>query len=117
LSHITGKKGRVVTIIPETWKKIKEFKDKLRSEKVLMKEIWRKETGGSIIYYSLYEGSYLTNKRGYKIYWINSSQKRKQDRLSREERMKKAENKLGDLILKLKVFIMLHLCCLKKWKG
>ena len=104
LSYIVEQGGRAVTIIPNYWTEVKSFKEELRKEGKEKKEIWRRQKPGSqngMEYFSAFEGRHLTGKRGYRIHWIYSSEKRKRDRLSREDRSKKAECKLSELSLKI----------------
>ena len=99
LNHISQEEGRVVTLIPDNWKEIGEFKESLRKEQKAKKEIWRRESlnDEKIDYFSLYDGEYLTNKRGYRIHWIFSTGKRKRDYDLRQKRLKKAEKGLEEL--------------------
>jgi transposase len=100
LSHIVSNGGCAVTIVPETWAETKKFKDILRKTKKQKKEIWRRVKPGSeeeIEYFSVFNGQYVTKKRGYTLHWIYSSQKRKRDRFSREQKMRKAEDELMNL--------------------
>ncbi|MHA1549846.1 MAG: IS1634 family transposase [Alphaproteobacteria bacterium] len=100
LNHICRNNGKAVTIIPETWKETKEFKETLRTTIKTKKEIWRRLKQGSeteFEYFSVYYGNYRTKKRGYKIHWIYSSEKRKRDRASREKKLRKAEHDLMEL--------------------
>jgi transposase len=52
-------------------------------------------------YYSLFYGEYFTTKAGYRMYWYHSSEKRKNDALSREQKLQKAESELFNLAPKL----------------
>jgi transposase len=100
LSYIVDQSGRVVTIIPETWKEVKSFKEKLSKTKKAKEIIWRRRKPGSDDkkeYFSAFKGDYFTTKRGYRIHWIYSSEKRKRDRQSREKQLKKAEQYLAVL--------------------
>jgi len=107
LSYIVGKGGRVVTIIPNTWKETKIFKEELRSKKKKKICIWCKKIPMlmSLIvkneYFSLFCGDYKTKKAGYRIYWFHSSEKRNRDRQNREQRLQKAEKELLNLIPKI----------------
>ena len=113
LSFIVGKGGRVITTVPNTWKETTTFKEELRLEKKEKKRIWKKQTPGSwdatpgasgtssVEYYSLFLGDYRTQKAGYRIYWYHSSEKRKTDALSREQKLRKAESELFKLVPKL----------------
>jgi transposase len=102
LSHITVQGGRVLTVMPETWKETKIFKGELRLKRKPKRIIWRREIS---VYehetFSYFVGKYLTLKRGYTLHWICSSEKKKQDRQRREESLRKAEHKMMDLISKL----------------
>jgi transposase len=92
--------GRVVTIIPETWNEVEAFKEKLRKTKKAKDIIWRRRKPGSDDkkeYFSAFRGDYFTTKRGYKIHWIYSSEKRKRDRESRDKQLKKVEQRLAEL--------------------
>jgi transposase len=100
LSYIVDQGGRVVTIIPETWKEAELFKENLRQTKKAKDIIWRRRKPGSHDkkeYFSAFKGDYFTTKRGYKIHWIYSSEKRKRDRENREKHLKKVEQCLAVL--------------------
>lgn len=100
LSYIVDNSGRVVTIIPETWNEVESFKEKLRETKKAKDIIWRRHKPGSDDkneYFSAFRGDYFTTKRGYKIHWIYSSEKRKRDREKREKHLKKVEQCLAEL--------------------
>jgi transposase len=100
LSYIVAEGGRVVTIIPETWKEVGSFKEKLTKTQKAKDIIWRRRKPGSDDkkeYFSAFKGDYFTTKRGYRIHWIYSSEKRKRDRQSREKQLKKAERCLAVL--------------------
>lgn len=104
LSHIVKHGGRVVTIIPDTWKEVQGFKGELRKSKKHKKIIWRRtvpEKSETVEYFSCFSGNHRTAKSNYKIHWLYSSEKRKRDRQSREKALKKAEYKLADLCGKL----------------
>jgi transposase len=105
LSHITSLGGRVVTIIPETWAEVADFKKKLRNGKKKREVIWtRNRPNGredEIESFSVYCGRHRTTKRGFTIHWIYSSEKRKRDSATRRARMQKAERELADLAGKL----------------
>ncbi|MBW2002462.1 MAG: IS1634 family transposase [Deltaproteobacteria bacterium] len=104
LDYIVGKGGRVITTVPNTWKEVMRFKEELRLEKKGKKCIWRKKIPGhwgEVEYYSLFCGDYRTEKAGYRIYWYHSSEKRKNDVLSRECKLQKAESTLLAMLPKL----------------
>jgi len=98
LSYIVDNGGRVVTIIPETWNEVISFTEKLRQSKKAKDIIWRRRKPGSHDkkeYFSAFKGDYFTTKRGYKIHWIYSSEKRKRDRENRDKQLKKVEQCLA----------------------
>ncbi|MCP4285901.1 MAG: IS1634 family transposase, partial [Gammaproteobacteria bacterium] len=97
LSNIVANGGRAITIIPETWSEVAQFKSMLRTTRKAKKEIWRRpkpEHPTRLEYFSVFEGKYFTAKRGYRIHWIYSSEKCHRDRASREARLLKAEEAL-----------------------
>ena len=98
LSYIVSEGGRVITIIPDTWNEPELFKETLRQLKKAKDIIWRRRKPGSRDkkeYFSAFKGDYQTTKRGYRIHWIYSSEKRKRDREKREKNLKKAEQSLA----------------------
>lgn len=104
LSYIVDNGGKAVTILPEYWREVKAFKESLRKRQIAKELIWRRPKPGSVEEtesFSTFKGTYTTTKRGYRIHWISSSEKRKRDRFAREQRLKKAERDLITLRLKL----------------
>jgi transposase len=102
LSHIVKNGGRAVTIIPEHWKEVKSFKRTLRTIKKPKEIIWRRTIPGKQQeekkeYFSVFKGHHVTIKKGHRIHWIYSSEKRKRDRKEREARLKKVEQSLAAL--------------------
>jgi transposase len=104
LNHIAGDKGRVVTIMPETWGEVEEFKEEIRRRTKRKKEILRKHIPGTfdeIEYFYEISGNHQTKKEGYKIHWIFSSEKKKRDYMSRMQSLAKTEKELITLLPKL----------------
>ncbi len=104
LSHIVAHGGRVVTIIPETWKETQTFKERLRKKKKAKRVIWRRvtpEQNERIDYFSCFTGNHETIEDNYKIHWIYSSEKKKRDREAREKTLRKVECELAELSGKL----------------
>ena len=100
LSHIVTYGGRVVTIIPETWKEVEAFKNELRQKKKRRVIICRRvipEDSNHVEYFSCYQGDHRTIKDHYKIHWIFSSEKKKRDQKDREKVLKKTEHDLAEL--------------------
>ncbi len=101
LHHIVHRGGRVVTIMPDNWTEAKEFKEALRTNKKRRSVVLRRpvpNTHDQVETFSCFDGAYVTNKRGYCIYWIHSTEKRQRDRLSRGARLQKAERALNNLM-------------------
>ncbi|MCP4253578.1 MAG: IS1634 family transposase, partial [Candidatus Scalindua sp.] len=104
LGHIVDNGGRVVTIMPETWGEVGEFKEEMRKRAKSKKEILRKTIPGTfdeIEYYFSISGNHQTRNEGYKIHWIFSSEKKKRDLTSREQALAKTEKELIELLPKL----------------
>ena len=104
LSYIVANGGRVITVMPETWKETKIFKNELLLKKIAKKMILKKqlpENNPEFEYFSVFSGKYATLRDGYTIYWYYSNQKRKIDSLHRDKRVEKADTELFDLSFKL----------------
>lgn len=104
LEHIVSNGGRAITILPEGRLEARRFKDTLCAGAVGKKLIWRRPKPcdeSTTEYFYLYEGDYRTRVGDYALWWFTSSEKRKRDRYSREDRLRKAEDSLGELSLKI----------------
>lgn len=102
LMHIFENGGRALTPIPENWKEVKLFKKSLRNGTKRKKEVWRREKEDrKIEYFSVYDEDLSVTKQGFKIHWIHSSERQKEDFNSREARLKKAEVELQEINLRL----------------
>lgn len=102
LIHIFENGGRALTPIPENWKEVKLFKESLRDTRKGKREIWRrKKEDGSVEYFSVYDEEQTLTKQGFKIHWIHSSERQKEDFNSREACLKKAENELQEVCSRL----------------
>lgn len=104
LSHITQRGGRIITIIPETWGECTKFKDELKKHKKTKRRIWRRlipDCDDEYETFSVFTDKTYTQKQGYRIYWIHSSEKKKRDRMQREKVLKKVERELSDLTSKI----------------
>jgi len=105
LNHIVRNGGRAITIVPSNRVEVEQFKNKLRAGPIKKKLIWRKpkpNDESKTEYYYLYEGHAITELLdNYSLWWFVSSEKRKRDRYSREDRLKKAEASLIELSVKI----------------
>lgn len=104
LRHITGHGGRVVTLMPETWKEAGEFRDKLRQTtqtktRILRRPLPNDPTAYETFYH--FNGQHLTHQDGYPLHWIYSTEKKRRDQAAREKRLHQAEQALSDLMAKL----------------
>ena len=100
LSHIVRNGGRVVTVMPDTWKESSEFKDQLRRNKKSKQVVLRRvieSHEGRFETFSCFAGKCTTHKRGYRLFWIHSTEKRSRDRQAREAALRKTEQLLADL--------------------
>ncbi|MBI2933555.1 MAG: IS1634 family transposase [Planctomycetes bacterium] len=104
LKHLVSYGGTFVTVMPRTWGEDKRFRKTLRESKTRWKEILRipnrrrKDDPPDI--FSTCVGLDKTES-GYRLIWIRSSQKTRDDRLYREGQLRRAEAELGELDLKL----------------
>ncbi len=104
LSYIVSHHGKALTVIPETWSEVQQFKDELRKQAKKKKIIMRRRLtahGQKYDTFSCLEGTYKTQKRSYAIFWIHSSQKKAQDFYRRQTFLQRAEKALEELSFKL----------------
>jgi transposase len=104
LTHIVANGGRVITVMPNTYKETKIFKDKLLSTNIPRKVILKRkieEGDCNNEYFSLFLTNYETIDDGYTVYWYLSSQKKRLDKHLRQKKLKKADNSLMGLSLKI----------------
>ena len=104
LKYIKSNHGKVITIMPETWGEVEEFKNELRKHTKEKKEILRRPIPrifDKTEYFYVFLGDHHTKQEGYKIHWVLSSEKKKRDLESREKALTKADRELTDLLPKL----------------
>jgi len=103
LAYIVGNGGRAITILPQCYTEVRDFKEELRACAKPKRLLWRRPKPAdetSTEYFSLFNGTYRTT-HGYSLYWFVSSEKRLRDRHSRKERLQQAEAALAALAPKL----------------
>ncbi len=104
LSYIKKEGGRVVTIMPGTWKETKDFKAQQRenpgSKQRILSRLKPNSTKKWETFYRI-KDPHLTQKRGYTIHWIYSTEKKTRDLRSREQVLDKIEDKLLELKIKI----------------
>lgn len=105
LAHIVAGGGRAITIVPQNLKEARAFIRKLEAgEPIGRKPVWRRPKPceeNTTEYFWLFEGHHTLEHGGYPIHWFLSSEKRKRDRYSREQRLAAAERALVALAEKL----------------
>lgn len=98
LHYIVMHGGRVVTIMPDTWNESEQFRSRLRRHAKSKRPILRRqvESHDTVVEtFSCFGGRQYTKKRGYRLYWIHSTEKRKRDRQAREDAVRKLEQQLA----------------------
>ncbi len=102
LMHIHTNNGIFITIVPKGRKEVKQFYDYLKENVVEWKDAFETESTrkkGKMIKYKTYEGGKTDN--GFRIIWVHSNSKEKEDKRRREAKIKKALKELEDLSPKL----------------
>jgi transposase len=106
LAHIVRHGGRVVTLMPQTWKEADLFKQAQRQSPRKKERILRRLLPNSEQEYETFyrlAGSDHTVQGHYPLHWIYSTEKKKRDQKTREKRLRKAEADLSELTIKLNV--------------
>lgn len=106
LAHIVRHGGRVVTLMPQTWKDADLFKQAQRQSPRKKERILRRLLPNSEQEYETFyrlAGSDHTAQGHYPLHWIYSTEKKKRDQKTREKQLRKAEADLSGLTIKLNV--------------
>ena len=102
LRFIAGKGGRFITIVPKNRREVKEFYQILKARDIpwtAAYEVENPRKGGETITYKTYEGS--PTRGGFRMIWVHSSSKEKQDRSRRNALLHNASKQLETLSSKL----------------
>lgn len=102
LAHIHGNKGYFVTLVPKDRKEVKEFYRRVRGEQIPWESALKVEDSrkkGEFVEYRTYEEK--RTKEGYRIIWVHSSGKEKDDKTRREKKIEQARRELEELSGKL----------------
>jgi len=102
LAHINRNKGYFITLIPQDRKKVKEFHSRIKTEQIPWEMAFKIEDSrkkGHFIQYRTFEDK--KSKEGYRVIWVHSSGKEKDDRGRREQKITKALRELEELSGKL----------------
>lgn len=109
LSFITKHGGRIVTLMPNTWREAGAFKQKLRRGAQPKRRILRQQIPGKAdAFESFYcfSGHHVSDKSGYTLYWIYTTEKRRRDRLAREHRLERFERDMAELTGRLNSHVL-----------
>ena len=102
LAHIHGNKGYFITLVPKDRKEVKEFYRRVRGEQIPWENAFKVEDSrkkGEVTEYKTYEEK--RTKEGYRIIWVHSSGKEKDDRARRNKRVEQTGRGLEELSGKL----------------
>ena len=85
--------GLFITVMPRTWKEDWQFRQDARQKKIQWKHLLSKANNrkpdSKRDHYYLAQGTYAT-KQGYRLLWIKSSEKARQDQQTRERHIQKS---------------------------
>ena len=102
LTYIAKNGGIFITIVPKDRKEVKQFYNYLKDNDIQWQDAYKVESSrkkGKIVEYKTYEAD-KTNK-GFRIIWVHSSSKEKEDKKRRHKRIEKASKALEQLSPKL----------------
>lgn len=105
LSHISGNGGYFITIVPKDRKEVKGFLKYLKGHDVTWEEGFSVESSrkkGEMNVYKTYEGK--GTKEGFRIIFVHSSSKQKEDEARRRKKIEDAIRKLEELSPKLNAY-------------
>jgi len=93
MSHIAGRQGRFLTVLPRTRAEDRWFRDSLQDQAPAWREVGhepnpRRQDGPDIVYDGV--ESPQRSAEGYRVLWYRSSQKRDEDRAQRQARLERA---------------------------
>ncbi len=100
LRHIAGRGGRFLTVLPRTWREERWFRDWMQTHEVPWKALWKRpNTRGKGKPEDVYRGYEPAqgSTDGFRIIWIHSSEKERQDRTEREDKLDRARRGLEEL--------------------
>jgi transposase len=99
--------GLFVTVMPRTWKEDEQFRQDARQNKIrwthLLSKADNRKPDSKRNHYYLAGGTYAT-KQGYRLIWIKSSEKTRQDKQTRERHMQKALEELKAIQTRLNTY-------------
>jgi transposase len=99
--------GLFVTVMPRTWKKDEQFRNRVRRGKIKWKHIISRSNNrhpdSKVDRYYVAEGDYATSQ-GYRLHWIRSTQKAEQDAETRQRNIERALEALRRIQSKLNTY-------------
>ena len=102
LDHIDSKDGKFITIVPRNRTEVTSFYKYIQANDVEWQDgivVPNSRKKGESITYRTFEQA--EGMKGYRLIWIHSSSKQKQDKARREKGIKQAKKELADLSKKL----------------
>lgn len=102
LEHIDNENGKFITIVPRNRTEVKSFYEYIQANDVEWQDgivVPNSRKKGESITYRTFEQA--EGMKGYRLIWIHSSSKQKQDKARREKGIKQAKKELADLSKKL----------------
>ncbi len=102
LDHIHANGGKFITIIPKNRKEVKSFHKHIQINDINWQDamiVQDSRKKGKFVTYRTFEQPMA--KKNYRMIWVHSSSKEKQDRNRRERAIQKAKNELSNVSKKL----------------
>jgi transposase len=115
LTHIAKNGGIFITIVPKDRKLVKQFYNYLKDNDIEWQDAYKVESSrkkGKIVEYKTYEAG--KTDKGFRIIWVHSSSKEKEDKKRRHKSLEKATKALEQLSPKLNKY---HLKTKKEIKA
>lgn len=100
LRYIAGRGGRFLTVLPRTWREDRRFRDWMQTHEVAWKALWKRpNTRGKGKPEDVYRGYEPAqgSTDGFRILWIHSSEKERQDQAEREDKLDRARRGFEEL--------------------
>jgi transposase len=102
LAHIAGNRGKLISVFPATRLEVKEFRNRLKSEEEMTWEeslsIENSRKKGEFTNYHTFD---TKSREDYRIIWVHSDSKARQDAMLRQKKIDSACQKLQSIANKL----------------
>lgn len=110
MKHISTNEGNFITVLPKNRKEYRKFIAKAKKRRPKWEALWYRDNFKSKTSrpnrYKGYESQRFKSKEGYRIIWIHSLQKQKQDIEKRDEKIKVIEDSFNELIPQLGTYYL-----------